>query len=257
MNRRPAGITAAPPPQLAGRRALPGFSTDVPQALITGALDAQQIQVLVQACLRDQASARQCVVGWMRQGHALIDIYLHGVTAAARLVGHAWAEDCLDFGAVTIASSRLHRLLYDFSPLFQADARPNHGGTVLIFPEPGAQHTMGSFMLAECFRRDGWYVMSTQPRSLDECLHPVGGNWIDLVAVSVSSDRHLHTLTQWVAQMRQNSPNPGLQIMVGGPMASVNPQALVPLGGDVLGKDAQESVAWARSEVLSRFALTQ
>jgi hypothetical protein len=71
-------------------RAVPLFHGSAPHDLITGPFQLDQIEVLVQACLRDQATARQCVVGWMRQGMNLADIYLHGITAAARLVGRSW-----------------------------------------------------------------------------------------------------------------------------------------------------------------------
>ncbi len=235
---------------------MPLFQGAPPSELITGSLPLDQLELLVQACLRDQASARQCITGWMRQGHSLSDIYLHGITAAARLVGRSWAEDCLDFGAVTIVSARLHRLLYDFSPQFQSDAQAHHGGTVLIFPEPGAQHTMGSFMLAEFFRRDGWYVLAAQPLCAQDATGLVSGNWIDLVAMSVSSDRQLDTLAQWVGQMREASTNPALKIMAGGPMACVNAQCLVPMKADVLGKDAMHALHWAKTHVVSQFALT-
>ncbi|MEY4285803.1 MAG: hypothetical protein RL111_2478 [Pseudomonadota bacterium] len=257
MNRSPTDFHAGYTPVGGTVRAVPLFHGLAPHDLITGPFQLDQIEVLVQACLRDQATARQCVVGWMRQGMNLADIYLHGITAAARLVGRSWAEDCLDFGAVTIVSARLHRLLYDFSPQFQTDAQPHHGGTVLIFPEPGAQHTMGSFMLTEFFRREGWYVTAAQPLRVQDALGLVSGNWIDLVALSVSSDRHLVTLADWVTQMRQASTNPDLKIMVGGPMACVDPQCLSPMQADVLGKDALHALDWAKTHVLSQLALTQ
>lgn len=236
---------------------MPLYLGPAPSELITGNLPLDQVELLVQACLRDQATARQCLTGWMRQGFSLSDIYLHGITAAARLVGRAWAEDCLDFGAVTIVSARLHRLLYDFSPQFQADAQDHHGGTVLIFPEPGAQHTMGSFMLAEFFRRDGWYVLAAQPLRAQDAMGLVSANWIDLVALSVSSDRHLDTLAQWLGQMREASTNPALKIMAGGPMACVDPQCLNAMKADVLGKDALQALDWAKTHVVSQLALTQ
>ena len=233
------------------------FTGDGPQHLCTGPFNLEQVELLVQSCLRDQASARQCLNGWLREGHSLSDIYLHGITAAARLVGHSWVEDCLDFGAVTIVSSRLHRLLYDFSPQFQADAKAHHGGTILIFPEPGAQHTMGSFMLAEFFRHEGWFVVTSLPKNLDDCLALVSGNWVDMVAISVGSDRHVAALAEWMAGMRQISTNPSLKIMVGGAMAGVNPELLEGLKADVLGKDAFDALTWAKAEILSHRDLTQ
>lgn len=257
VNHRPTGFSSASKSVARWAGSVRLFTGEGPQSLCTGPFGLEQIELLVQACLHDQASARQCLNGWLREGHSLSDIYLHGITAAARLVGQSWVEDCLDFGAVTIASSRLHRLLYDFSPQFQADAKPHHGATLLIFPEPGAQHTMGSFMLAEFFRREGWYVMTASPKSQADCTALVSSNWVDLVAVSIGSDRHLSAMATWLAGMRQTSTNADLKIMVGGALAHVDPDLLSGLQADVLGKDALHALAWAKQAVLSQHDLTQ
>ena len=131
------------------------------------------------------------------------------------------------------------------------------GLRALLLPAPGEQHSFGLVMVSEFFRREGWYVTAAQPLRVQDALGLVSGNWIDLVALSVSSDRHLVTLADWVTQMRQASTNPDLKIMVGGPMACVDPQCLSPMQADVLGKDALHALDWAKTHVLSQLALTQ
>lgn len=120
------------------------------------ALDMAQIQVLAQACLQGLDAARQVVFGWQRQGLSLEDIYLRGITPCARLLGDWWCSDRLDFAMTTIASSHLQQLLHDFSAEFlQESQQPHNGLSVLLMTEPGAQHSMGLFMLSEFFKRSG------------------------------------------------------------------------------------------------------
>jgi len=156
-------------PLARGRVALPEAlrqGTPVGPRLVGGtrfagksAMDGAQIQILAQACLQGLDAARQVVFGWQRQGQSLEDIYLHGITPCARLLGVWWSEDRLDFAMTTIASTHLQQLLHDFSDEFLQEKTPvRHGRSLLLLTEPGAQHSMGLFMLGEFFKRAGWVV---------------------------------------------------------------------------------------------------
>lgn len=213
-------------------------------------LDLAQIQVLAQACLQGLDAARQVVFGWQRQGQSLEDIYLKGITPCARLLGEWWCSDRLDFAMTTIASSHLQQLLHDFSTEFlQESQQPRHGLSVLLLTEPGAQHSLGLFMLSEFFKRAGWVVTVAIPQDMVDFKQVFLSDWFDAVGISVSTDRHLLTLNTVLPQLLDASDNLNLQLFVGGPMAHASPELLKGLAAKVLAEEAPETVAWVTQAV--------
>ena len=245
----------SPPSQDGSRQSLPEAlrqSGPIGPRLVGGTsfsgksgLDLAQIQVLAQACLQGLDAARQVVFGWQRQGQSLEDIYLQGITPCARLLGDWWCSDRLDFAMTTIASSHLQQLLHDFSAEFlQESQQPRHGLSVLLMTEPGAQHSLGLFMLSEFFRRAGWLVTVAVPQDVADFKQLFLSDWFDAVGISVSTDRHLHTLATELPRLRETSDNLNLHVFVGGPMAYAAPELLKGLAAKVLAEDAVETVAW-------------
>jgi methanogenic corrinoid protein MtbC1 len=208
------------------------------------ALDLAQIQILAQACLQGLDAARQVVFGWQRQGQSLEDIYMQGITPCARLLGDWWCADRLDFAMTTIASAHLQQLLHDFSSEFlQESPTQRQPWSLLLLTEPGAQHSMGLFMLSEFFKRAGWLVTVGVPQDVGEFRRLFQSDWFDAVGISVSSDRHLDTLADILPKLREESDNLGLHVFVGGPMAFVAPERLLGLAAEVLAEDAPATVA--------------
>lgn len=216
-------------------------------AICDGPIDAHDVLALTRASLHSMQATSLCVSDWLREGRPIEDIYLHGIASAARLQGHWWTRDQLDFSALTVGCSRLHRLLYELSPVFLADSQAPQDATVLMLPEPDSQHTMGLFMLSEFFRRAGWHTLLLQPHEVVDTVRIVTSHWVDVLAISISSDRHFDSLRQLIAQARQHSPNPHIQIVAGGPMAALMPEALIELGIDWVGSDAKSTVNQAHA----------
>ncbi len=209
---------------------------------VVSALQAEHAAHLARLSLQDNSDLHTCIAQWRDLGLGLPHIYMHGITEAARTLGRWWLTDEIDFASVTVGSSRLHRLLYDLSPDFLADAKSPLGATVLMLAEPESQHTMGLFMLSEFFRRAGWYTLIEQPRLDANVLRLLSAHWVDVLALSVSTDRQLDALAVLVRQARKLSPNPRMVIIAGGPMVSSHPEQLVALGVDWLGEDASSTV---------------
>ena len=219
--------------------------------LLQGPMGPDRVLALAHASLREAATASDCVNQWVREGWALQDIYLHAIVPAARLLGVWWLSDRLDFSAVTVGSSRLHRLLYDFSPLFLSDAKPQKQRSILLMPEPGSQHTMGIFMLSEFFRREGWFVELLSVGSVEQALHNVQAHWFDVAAISVSSTRKLTEVQVLIANLRKTSPNDRLAVLLGGPLVLSQPEVLEGLGHDGEAADALEALQWAEQALPS------
>ena len=207
------------------------------------ALDLAQIQILAQACLQGLDAARQVVFGWQRQGQSLEDIYTQGITPCARLLGDWWCSDRLDFAMTTIASSHLQQLLHDFSGEFlQESPQAANGHSLLLMTEPGAQHSMGLFMLSEFFKRAGWLVTVAVPQDVSEFKRLFVSDWFDAVGISVSTDRHIRSLEVLLPLLCAASDNLDLQVFVGGPMAYLDPDRLQGLAARVLAEDAPATV---------------
>jgi methanogenic corrinoid protein MtbC1 len=164
------------------------------------------------------------------------------VAPAAQLLGVWWAADRLDFCAVSIASTRLQQTLYDLSPTFLADhGVANNGLSALLFCNPGAQHSMGVFMLGEFFRKSGWRVSGLALQNHASAVRCVQSDWFDVLGLSVSTSQCVAALGGLMGRLRSASANPELKIMVGGPMVGVNRGLMLSLGADFIGGDARES----------------
>ena len=219
-------------------------SEDFPPRLLTQ---------LAQASLESSDAVLALVRQWQQQGHDLPAIYLHAITPCARGLGQGWCLDELDFAQVTLGSAHLHRALHLLSEEFCAPGlRQPKGLSVLLATEPQAQHTMGAFMLGEFFRREGWRVQSLTPHECDDVRVQLARDWFDAVGLSISTTRHLTALQGLIPQLRAESPNPGLRVMAGGPMAWQHSESLLGLGVDLLGGAADETV-----RQLSQMTLTQ
>lgn len=207
------------------------------------ALDPAQVQMLAQACLQGLDAARQVVFGWQRQGQSLAHIYTQGLTPCARLLGDWWMADQLDFASITIASSHLQQLLHDFSAEFLQEApQPRNGWNLLLLTEPGAQHSLGMFMLSEFFKCAGWAVTLGVPQDVTEFKRLFQSDWFDAVGISVSTDRHLDTLAALLPQLKQASVNRSMCVFVGGPLAMREPARLQGIDAELLSEDAPATV---------------
>ena len=210
-----------------------------------------EIERMAQACQQSLEAALVQIEQWRLNGYDLEDIYIHGLAPCARLLGHWWHCDITDFAQVTIGSTNLQRVLHRLSPEFCAPGADQPKKlSLLLATEPQSQHTMGAFMLAEFFRRHGWTVQLLTPHEGDDVLSHLRRDWFDAVALSISSDRQLQSLAQWLPRLREHSPNPQLHVMVGGPMTLLAPDLLQDLGVDLAAADARQTVNWLSQQVM-------
>lgn len=237
-------------PALQGRMPKTLFGLGVSPRLVGGttfddkaALDQTQVEILADASLHSIEKTRQILLSWHRQGHFLADIYIDGIAPAARLMGERWLADDVDFVHCTIAHSRLHQILYEFSADFLAEAhvKPN-GLSLLLMSEPGSQHGLGVFMLSEFFRQAGWCVTLAAPQDMADFKRIFQSDWFDAVALSISTDRHIELVSKAVAELKEALVNPDLKICVGGPLASMAPDKLSWPGTHLINSNAREAV---------------
>jgi methanogenic corrinoid protein MtbC1 len=207
------------------------------------ALDQSQVALLTQAAIKSMEETRKILMKWRSQGHSLKDTYLFGITGSARLIGELWSRDALDFVNVTIALSRLHRVMHEFSQEFLSEGNAESNGlSLLLMTEPGSQHGLGVFMLSEFFRQAGWRVTLASPQDIVDFKRIFLSDWFDAVVLSISTDRQIDTVSKAVLELSKATINPKLKIYVGGPMAQVSPEAINWDGTLLLQTDAAQTV---------------
>jgi len=207
------------------------------------ALDQSQVALLTLAAIKSMEETRKILMKWRSQGHSLKDTYLFGITGSARLIGELWSRDALDFVNVTIALSRLHRVMHEFSQEFLSEGNAESNGlSLLLMTEPGSQHGLGAFMLSEFFRQAGWRVTLASPQDIVDFKRIFLSDWFDAVVLSISTDRQIDTVSKVVLELSKATINPKLKIYVGGPMAQVSPEAINWDGTLLLQTDAAQTV---------------
>lgn len=206
-------------------------------------LDQLQVRLLTQAAIQSIEETRKILTKWRRQGQSLADIYLYGITESARLIGELWSADELDFVNITIAFSRLQRVMHEFSAEFLSEGKSESNGfSLLIMTEPGSQHGLGAFMLSEFFRHAGWRVLLVSPQDIADFKRAFLSDWFDAVVLSISTDRQIDKIAKAVSELRTTSVNPSLKIFLGGPMANLSPELLNWAGTTLLFTDAAQTV---------------
>ncbi|WP_326404042.1 cobalamin B12-binding domain-containing protein [Methylibium sp.] len=202
---------------------------------------------------RDPNEASAHVERLHAEGMSLEMIYLDLLAPTACRLGELWESDDCDFSEVTIGLWRLQQVMHQLSPEFLD--RPQHATAehrVLLAPAPGSQHTFGLHMVAEFFRRAGWKVLDHAECNDEQLRRTVGGEWFDVIGLSVGSEVHIEGLAAVILDLRRLSANPALVVMVGGPLLVKHPELLARLGADATARDAPHAVAQAQDLLASR-----
>jgi methanogenic corrinoid protein MtbC1 len=185
----------------------------------------------------------QAAVDAKRRGGMTVEaLYLDLFAPAARLLGEMWSDDVCDFSTVTVALGRLQRLLRELSPAFGTEIEYPANGRRALFAQPSdEQHSFGLSMVAEFFRREGWDVFGVVGGAVDDPAVRVRKEWADVVGLSIGSERRLDWLRRCIAEVRAASRNPGVVVMVGGPIFTLHPDWVASVGADATARDARDA----------------
>lgn len=216
-------------------------------------LTDQQSLLLAKACLSAPSSEiKSCVLNMIGQGLVLEDLFLQTIPSAARRFHDMWAADEIDFVAVTQASYCLQELVYNLSADFVLGG-PQCGGlssySALLVNTPQSQHSLGLLILSQYFKRYGWQICGDTTWREPDMLITVRSCSIDLLGISVSDDKQLAYLKKLIVNLRKTSLNPGLLVMVGGPLLGTQPHLAQWLGADFSCLQADEAQLTAMRRV--------
>jgi len=93
-------------------------------------------------------------------------------------------------------------------------------------------------MVAEFFRREGWNLCTGPFESHQELTSLVHNHWFDIIGFSVSSERRLDELKKDIHDIRRDSRNRRVGIILGGPMVVAQPDLVASMGADMMSADA-------------------
>lgn len=187
---------------------------------------------------------------FLARGVSVDTLFVELLAPAARHLGTMWDDDTADFVAVTMALWRLQEIVRELSarePIAQ------HGDDVgrraLFSVMPGEDHSFGTVLVEDVFRRAGWTTGLLTQCSTSELLATVARDAYDVIGLTVTGDRHCQTVPAIINGLRSVSRNPKITIMVGGRIFSENPDLATQLGADATAADATSALAVARDLV--------
>jgi methanogenic corrinoid protein MtbC1 len=191
---------------------------------------------------RDPAIALEFVHTKRSQGASLDDVIVDLFAPTARHLGDLWAEDFCSFADVTIALSRLQKLLRELAPEFDPPHARERTPRVLLAAMPGEQHTFGISIVQEFFRRAGCEVLGGHFSSVDELIGSARSGPLDLIGLSVSRDLALEDLASTIRNIRSSATNPTVKIVVGGRFFLDHPELVACTGADATAPDGRHAV---------------
>jgi methanogenic corrinoid protein MtbC1 len=210
-------------------------------------IDAAQAEGFAPMVLRLEAHAlMDQIEGFIARGASVEAVLIDLLAPAARQLGVWWEEDSCDFVDVTMGLWRLQQVVYELSarlpgkaPVAERDKR------ALFSVIPGGQHSFGTVLIEECFRREGWMTTCLTSTTEQQLARLVGEHHFDIVGLTISHDDEITGAGALIATLRTKSRNPMLGVMVGGRVLVNSPELALQIGADATAADAVRAIARA------------
>lgn len=204
-------------------------------------IDSAEVATLAPLALEVEADSLLAhVEAILARGVSVDSVMVDLLAPTARLLGEFWEEDRCDFVDVTMGLWRLQEVVHEIAARLPADRMLAAGGHRALFASmPGDQHSFGTVVVDELFRRDGWITDRLSDVETSDLLRRVGDDWFDVVGLTVSCDRHVAALPSIIVALHNVSRNSGVSIMVGGRIFSADPDLAVLVGADGTARDAR------------------
>ncbi len=185
------------------------------------------------------------------RGIALECLFLDLLAPVARKLGELWEEDQCTFTDVTLALSRLHRVLHTMARQGDTGLRPVLDRRAFFAPVPGEKHTFGLSILEEFFLHAGWETACDHSPSAAGIMQVAATQNLDIIGFSVSCQELLDPLSDLIDRIRKVSCNRAVTIMVGGGLFIDNRDLAARFGNATIVSDGVHAVHVAE-EIVSR-----
>lgn len=193
----------------------------------------------------DLEAAAAYVLVLRDRGLSMDTLFLELLEPTARLLGEMWDRDECDFIDVTLGVARLQKLLAIFNDthtLSSLDERRH----VLMAMTPGNQHSFGVTIVERFLLAAGWQVRTELEGTSEDIAAVAKNSWFAVVGLTAGSERQLASMSTTIAQIRRESRNQAVGIMVGGPMFTANPALAHDVGADATAPNAPSAVVVAQ-----------
>ena len=211
----------------------------------TRPLTPERVGVFAQA-LMEGGHQGEWVRVLLEEGLSLDTLLLDLFAPAARHLGRLWEEDEANFLDVAVALGRLQSLTRAVCAGLEGLDVPANGRRALLIPCPGETHLFSLTLVASFFREAGWDVLLSDGVDEDPAVL-VRTERFDLIGISLSCDVLLPVMTRLVAKLRGASCNPGIRVIVGGPLFLRDPTCVDKVGADATARDGRSAVEIAES----------
>ncbi len=184
---------------------------------------------------------------FLRRGASIDTVFVDLLAPAARRLGVLWEDDLCDFVDVTMGLWRLQEIVRELSSRVpERIVGDNEAARALFATMPGEDHSFGTVIVEDMFRRDGWETDLMSACTTPDLLDRVARQPLDLVGLTVSTDAHIGRLPSLILALRSVSRNPRLCIMLGGRIFVANPELAGEVGGDGTAIDAIQALDVAK-----------
>ena len=216
----------------------------LPQSDLTAAKIAERVGEFSDLVINRDAASSVAYFQTLRESGATIEaLFQDLLEQTARRLGVLWDEDINDFMDVTRGLNHLQQIVNEFSTEFRDESRnPISNRRALLMPLPGEHHSFGISLVGEYFRREGWRVWGGPPRSLDDILELVDGQWFDVVGLSASQLPNPEKVEADIRAIRGASHNKQVTIMIGGRVFVDQPELMIAVGADATAIDGNQAV---------------
>ena len=179
------------------------------------------------------------------RGLSMETLFLELLEPAARYLGEMWDRDECDFVDVTLGVARLQKLLAIYNDTYAIPAIGQRR-QVLMATTPGDQHSFGVTMVERFLEAAGWQVETVLAGATEEIVASARERWFAVVGLTLGSDRQIDSLKSTIVELRRNSQNPAIGVMVGGPMFTATPALAHEVGADATAPNAPAAVLVAQ-----------
>jgi methanogenic corrinoid protein MtbC1 len=182
----------------------------------------------------------------IERGVSVDTILVDLLAPAARRLGSLWDEDRCSFVDVTMGLWRLQEALRELSSRLPTLQSAAHGAKRALFATmPGEQHSFGTVIIEDVFRRDGWATEMLTDCDQPGLLDALASQSFDMAGLTLSCEVDIGRLKSLILAMRSVSRNPRLSIMIGGHALAGDPTISTRVGADGTAPDAQRALALA------------
>lgn len=217
-----------------------------------GSIGETEVQQFTDLVLGHHEPALAILRRLAERGATAHELCLDLLAPAARRLGDLWSADRCHFSEVTIALGRLQMMLRELAShmeVAEADRAPRRA---LLLAVSTDQHTFGLAMVRDFFRASGWRVATDCPEGPDALKALVRAEFFDIAGFTIGAERHVEALATAVHTLRRHSRNPGIRVLVGGPLLLVRPEVAAQVGADATALDARQAILEAERQVAAR-----